>query len=47
MKYDSEEAVKKALGIETWRNLSKDKIVRFAAMMPDMDTEVGACCTSR
>nr|WP_269302431.1 hypothetical protein [Rhodococcus sp. H36-A4] len=30
----------KQLGIESWRNLSKDKILRFAAIMPDMDTEV-------
>jgi len=36
----NEVEVKKQLGIESWRNLSKDKILRFAAMMPDMDTEV-------
>lgn len=36
----SEVEVKKQLGIESWRNLSKDKMLRFAAMMPDMDTEV-------
>ncbi|MEW2350025.1 MULTISPECIES: hypothetical protein [unclassified Streptomyces] len=29
-----------ALGIDTWRNLSKDKMLRFAAMMPDVDKEV-------
>ncbi|MCD7102385.1 hypothetical protein [Pseudoclavibacter sp. 13-3] len=40
MKYDSEVAIMKALGIESWRNLSKDKVTRFAAMMPDMDREV-------
>lgn len=40
MKYKNEAEVKRALDIESWRNLSKDKIVRFAAMMPDMDTEV-------
>lgn len=28
------------LGVESWRNLSKDKIVQFAAMMPNMDKEV-------
>lgn len=38
--YKDEDAVKRALGIESWRELSKDKMVRFAAMMPDMDTEV-------
>ena len=40
MSLDSEDEVKKALGIESWRNLSKDKIVKFAAMMPDMGKEV-------
>ncbi|MDH6284528.1 hypothetical protein [Prescottella agglutinans] len=36
----NEGEVMKQLGIESWRNLSKDKMLRFAAMMPDMDTEV-------
>jgi len=36
----SEDEVKRELGIESWRNLSKDKMLRFAAMMPDMDAEV-------
>lgn len=40
MKYKNELEVKQALGIESWRNLSKDKMIRFAAMMPDMETEV-------
>lgn len=40
MKYNSEAEIKKALDIESWRNLSKDKMIRFAAMMPDMDREV-------
>ncbi|MFH9967666.1 hypothetical protein ACH4PR_40945 [Streptomyces mirabilis] len=40
MKYKNEAQIKKALGIESWRNLSKDKMIRFAAMMPNMDTEV-------
>ncbi|MFJ2959740.1 hypothetical protein [Streptomyces sp. NPDC087270] len=40
MKYTNEAQIMKALGIESWRNLSKDKMVRFAAMMPNMDTEV-------
>ena len=40
MKYKNEIQIKKALGIESWRNLSRDKVVRFAAMMPDMDKEV-------
>jgi hypothetical protein len=37
---NSEEEVKEALGIDSWRNLSKDKVVRFAAMMPDMSKDV-------
>ncbi|MFI7284128.1 hypothetical protein ACIBOV_28100 [Micromonospora chersina] len=40
MGYKSEDEVKKALGINSWRNLSKDKVFQFAAMMPEMDTEV-------
>lgn len=40
MKYTNELEIKKALGIDTWRNLSKDKMLQFAAMMPDMDKEV-------
>lgn len=40
MKFDSEAEVKKALDIESWRNLSKDRMIRFAAMMPDIDREV-------
>lgn len=40
MKYNSEKQLKDALGIDSWRNLSKDKMIKFAAMMPDMDKEV-------
>jgi hypothetical protein len=40
MVYRTEDQVKEALGIATWRNLSKDKVFQFAAMMPDMDKEV-------
>jgi hypothetical protein len=36
----NEDEIKRALGIRSWRNLSKDKVIRFAAMMPDMATEV-------
>ncbi|MFF4245465.1 hypothetical protein ACFYY2_13470 [Streptomyces sp. NPDC001822] len=39
MGYRNEDEIKRALGIESWRNLSKDKMIRFAAMMPDMGTE--------
>lgn len=40
MALESEDEIKKALEIDSWRNLSKDKVLRFAAMMPDMDQEV-------
>ena len=40
MKYKSEDDIKNALGIQTWRNLSQANVTKFAAMMPDMDKEV-------
>jgi hypothetical protein len=40
MVFDSEDEVKKALGITSWRNLSKDNVVKFAAMRPDMNKDV-------
>ncbi|MFJ8049255.1 hypothetical protein [Streptomyces luteogriseus] len=40
MGYKDEDEVKQELGIETWRHLSKDKMMKFVAMMPDMGTEV-------
>ncbi|MEU4034456.1 hypothetical protein [Streptomyces collinus] len=40
MGYKNEAEIRQALGIESWRHLSKDKMIRFVAMMPDMDTEV-------
>ena len=39
-RYVSEDAVKKALKIDSFRNLSKDKIMQFASMIPYMDKEV-------
>lgn len=39
-KYVSEDAVKRALKIDSFRNLSKDKIMQFASMIPYMDKEV-------
>ncbi|NHO85178.1 hypothetical protein [Micromonospora sp. CMU55-4] len=36
----SEEDVKKVLDIDTWRNLSKDKVFQLVAMMPEMEKEV-------
>lgn len=38
--YRNEAEIKQALGIESWRNLSKAKMIRFAMMMPDMDAEL-------
>lgn len=40
MGYSNEAEIKRALGIDTWRELSRDKMLTFAALMPDMDTEV-------
>jgi hypothetical protein len=40
VQYKNEKQVKKALGIESLKNLSKDKVIEFAAMMPDMKKEV-------
>jgi hypothetical protein len=37
MSLDSEDAVKKALGINSFRELSKDKMLAFAATMPDIE----------
>ena len=39
-RYVSENAVKRALKIDSFRNLSKDKIMQFASMIPYMDKEV-------
>lgn len=41
MKYNlSEKKVLKKLGIEDFRHMTKDKIVQFASMLPQMDPEV-------
>lgn len=40
MKYNNEVEVMDALGIESWRNLSKDKVLQLVAMLPDMSAEV-------
>ena len=39
-RYVSEASVKKALKIDSFRNLSKDKIMQFASMIPYMDKDV-------
>lgn len=40
IKYRSESAVKRALHIDSFRNLSKDKVIKFVSMIPYMDKEV-------
>ncbi len=40
MTLNSEDAVKKALGIDSFREMSKEKMLAFAASMPDMAKEV-------
>jgi len=40
MTLDSEDAVKKVLGIDSFREMSKEKMLAFAASMPDMAKEV-------
>ncbi|MGW2022066.1 hypothetical protein [Streptomyces decoyicus] len=40
MDNENEAKIKRALGIPSWRHLSKDKVVKFVAMMPDIGTEV-------
>lgn len=39
-RYVSEDAVKHALKIDSFRNMSKDKIMQFASMIPYIDREV-------
>ena len=39
-RYLTEDAVKKALKIDSFRNMSKDKIMQFASMIPYMDKDV-------
>ncbi len=38
--YENESQIKKALDIDSWRNLSKEKLLSFIAEMPKMDKEV-------
>ena len=36
----SEQSVKDALGITDWRSLSKDKLMNFVSVLPQVDSEV-------
>lgn len=40
VRYVSEDAVKRALKIDTFRDMSKEKIMQFATMIPYVDKEV-------
>jgi len=40
MKFSNEIAVMSALGLQSWRNLSKDNVFALASMIPDMDKDV-------
>ncbi|MDZ7834467.1 MAG: hypothetical protein U5K84_03115 [Alkalibacterium sp.] len=40
MKELSDNQIKEMLNVNNFREVSKDKIIKFAAMMPDMDKEV-------
>ncbi|WP_157001143.1 hypothetical protein [Agromyces laixinhei] len=40
MEFENEEELKKAMGIESWRNLSKDKFLTFVSELPNMSKEV-------
>jgi len=35
-----EDAIKKRLGIASWRNLSKDTVMSFASALPEMDKDL-------
>lgn len=39
-RYVSEDAVRRVLKIDSFRNLSKDKVMQFASMIPYMDKDV-------
>lgn len=40
MRYNSELEVKNVLGIDSWRNLSKDKFLQFLDLVPQVDKEL-------
>jgi len=40
MIYRTENQIKMELGLNAWRNLLQDKVIRFAHMMQDMDINV-------
>lgn len=40
MLYKSDNQIKMILGINAWRNLLNDKLIRFAGMMPEMNLDL-------
>lgn len=40
MEYESEDELKQRMGIDSWRNLSKDKFIAFVSDLPNMSDEV-------
>ncbi|WP_346866655.1 MULTISPECIES: hypothetical protein [unclassified Clostridium] len=40
MEYKNEKQLLDALEIDSWKNLSRDKMLKFVAMMPNIDKEV-------
>lgn len=40
MKYDNEQKVKDKLVLDKWSNISRDQIITFATMMPEIDKDV-------
>ena len=40
MGIENEEELKRKMGIESWRNLSKDKFLTFVSDLPNMSNEV-------
>lgn len=46
-RYVTEDDVKRALKIDSFRNLSKDKVMEFASMIPYMDKEVAIAIISQ
>lgn len=40
MEYDNENQLKQKLGIDSWRNLSRDKFLEFASDLPNMSKDV-------
>ena len=47
MTFESEDAIKHALGIDSWRSLSKDKIFQLLALWPDVDKDVAQVVLSQ